>query len=118
MNEFLIKGGTVITMDPERRRIKNGSVAVKGDKIEAVGRTEDLVKSYSRDSVIDAGGMMIIPGFVNVHHHTQSSTVKMRGVQLETPGGLYDRSDIGHIHICHVYCPVEHRPNRRIAQIW
>jgi 5-methylthioadenosine/S-adenosylhomocysteine deaminase len=92
LDEFLIKGGVVITMDPDRRRIKNGSVVVKGDKIEAVGRTEDLVNHYSGDSVINAEGMMIVPGFVNVHHHSQSSTVKMRGIQLETTGGLYDRS--------------------------
>ena len=42
----------IVTMDPERRRIKNGAVVVKGDKIEAVGRTNDLSKSYSGDSVI------------------------------------------------------------------
>jgi len=92
MDEILVKGGTVVTMDPERRIIKNGAVVIKGTVIEKVGKAEDLASGYSGDSVIDATGMLVIPGFVNVHHHTQSSTVKMRGIQNETPGGLYDRS--------------------------
>ena len=93
MDEILITGGTVVTMDKGRRRVKDGAVAVKGDKIVAVGKAADLEKGYNKaDRVIQAKGRLIIPGFVNVHHHTQSSTVKMRGIQLETPGGLYDRS--------------------------
>lgn len=92
MDEILVKGGTIVTMDKERRIIKNGAVAMKGTLIEEIGRAEDLAAKYSGDSVIDATGMLVIPGFVNVHHHTQSSTVKMRGIQNETPGGLYDRS--------------------------
>ena len=37
--DLLITGGTVITMDSERRVIENGEVAVRGDSIVAVGPT-------------------------------------------------------------------------------
>lgn len=92
LTELLISGGTVVTMDEDRRIIKNGAVAVREDKIVEVGKAEELDRKYHPDRTINVEGRLVIPGFVNVHHHTQSSTVKMRGIQLETPGGLYDRS--------------------------
>ena len=39
---YLIVNGLVVTMDPERRVITEGAVAVNGNQIEAVGKTEDL----------------------------------------------------------------------------
>lgn len=92
MEEILITGGYVVTMNNDRKIFKNGAVAIKGNRIVEVGKAEDLNRKYNADRKIDAEGRLVIPGFVNVHHHTQSSTTKMRGIQLETPGGLYSRS--------------------------
>jgi cytosine/adenosine deaminase-related metal-dependent hydrolase len=36
--DLLIKGGTVVTMDEEMRVLEEGSVAIRGDRIEAVKR--------------------------------------------------------------------------------
>ena len=40
--DLLISGGTVITMDAERRVFGDGALAIKGDRIVAVGKREDL----------------------------------------------------------------------------
>lgn len=88
----MITGGYVVTMNNDKKIFKDGAVAIKGDRIVEVGKAEDLNRKYKADTEIDAKGRLVIPGFVNVHHHTQSSTTKMRGIQLETPGGLYSRS--------------------------
>ncbi len=92
VTEILILGGTVITMDKNRKIINNGAVAIRDNIINEVGKAEDIKKKYHPDRTIEAEGRLVIPGFVNVHHHTQSSTTKMRGIQMETSGGLYGRS--------------------------
>src|SRR5713226_4925600 len=35
--DLLVASGTVVTMDPQRRVLEDGAVAVRGDKIVAVG---------------------------------------------------------------------------------
>ena len=42
--DILIEHGCVITMDPARRVIDDGAVAVKGDRIVAVGETSELAR--------------------------------------------------------------------------
>ena len=54
MVDLLIKNGYVITVDEKRRIIKNGAVAIDGNKIVDVGKTDDLIKKYKADEVIDA----------------------------------------------------------------
>lgn len=69
MTEYLITNGLVVTMDPERRVITHGAVAVEGKNILAVGKATDLVKDCGSFDVIDAGGGIIMPGLVNAHSH-------------------------------------------------
>ena len=42
MARILITNGTVITMDPRRRIIKNGAIAIESDRIVDVGRADAL----------------------------------------------------------------------------
>ena len=79
MNQLLVRGGTVVTMDKERRIIKDGAVAVQGNRILAVGRTEDIARQYHCDTVIDANGMAVLPGFVNTHHHGNQTLLRGLG---------------------------------------
>jgi 8-oxoguanine deaminase len=57
----------LLTMDPSRLRIADGGVFVRDGVIEAVGPTSDLPQSAGR--VIDAHGLLVMPGLVNTHHH-------------------------------------------------
>lgn len=61
---ILIKNARIYTMKDEI--IENGSILIKDGKIEGVGKeikVEDDVK------IIDAGGRMVTPGFVEAHCH-------------------------------------------------
>ena len=42
--DLLITNGCLITMDPERRIISDGMIAVKDGVIEALGRREDIAE--------------------------------------------------------------------------
>ena len=61
----LFKGGTLITMDPNVPNLSTGDVLVDGGRIAAVGAhlPAEGVK------VIDATGSIVMPGFVDAHHH-------------------------------------------------
>lgn len=74
MPKILIRGGDLLTMDPALGDIPRGSVLVDGDRIAAVGQVIDA----SGAGVVEAGGMIVLPGFVDAHLHTWQTG--LRGV--------------------------------------
>jgi 8-oxoguanine deaminase len=57
----------VATFDDEGRTFADGAVLLRGNAIEAVGPTAAL--SAHADEVVDARGMVLLPGLVCTHHH-------------------------------------------------
>jgi imidazolonepropionase len=50
--------------------IKNGAVAVKGDRIVAVGTTKEVLEKLEKGfEVVDAGGKLVTPGLIDPHVH-------------------------------------------------
>ena len=45
------------------------AMAVQDGKIVAVGSNDDILKTYQADSVVDAKGATVYPGFVDAHAH-------------------------------------------------
>ena len=64
----------LITMDAQRRQIKDGALFVRDQAIEQVGPSADL--PATADTVIDARGMIVLPGLVNTHHHLCQSLTR------------------------------------------
>ncbi len=64
-------GGTVVTLDDGAGVIEDGAVQVCGDEIAWVGRRTDA--GAMNGEVIDAGGRLILPGFINAHNHFYST---------------------------------------------
>ena len=67
--DILIEGGSIISMDDERRIIRNGVIAVEGDQIVDVGARSEIGSAYKGRRVIDAGHHVITPGLINTHMH-------------------------------------------------
>src|SRR5712691_10904177 len=67
--DLIIRGGTVVTMDAERRVIENGGIAVKGGRIVAVGQSAEIDRGYAAREIVDASGKVIILGLINGHTH-------------------------------------------------
>ena len=63
MSSILIKNGTVVTMDA-RDSIVRGDVLLNDGRITEIGGT-----GHTADTVIDATGCAVIPGFVQTHIH-------------------------------------------------
>ena len=67
--DLIVSGGIVVTMDGSRAIIRDGSVAVKGDTIVAVGARAEIDARYRGAKTIDARGRLVLPGFINGHTH-------------------------------------------------
>jgi len=76
MVDLLIKNGYVITVDEKRRIIKDGAVAIDGNKIIDVGKTDDLIKKYKADEVIDAKDKIVMPGLIDTHVHLAQAMIR------------------------------------------
>jgi 8-oxoguanine deaminase len=73
MSTLLVKNiHTLVTMDDERREIKDGAIFVRDHIIEQIGSTEALMAALpnSADDVLDLQGRYVVtPGLINTHHH-------------------------------------------------
>ncbi len=68
MPTLLLKNAALlVTMRDEAERIPDGGLFVRDNVIEQVGPTDSL--PAEADVVLDARGMLIMPGLVNTHHH-------------------------------------------------
>ena len=76
--DIIIRGGTVVTMDGASRVIENGAVAIKGERIAAVGPASEIAARYVAARVINAAGKVVMPGLINTHTHVPM--VLFRGI--------------------------------------
>jgi 5-methylthioadenosine/S-adenosylhomocysteine deaminase len=67
--DLVVSGGTLVTMDGDRRIIDDGAVAVRGDLIVAIGPRTEIESKYTGVATLDARGKLVLPGFVNGHTH-------------------------------------------------
>jgi 5-methylthioadenosine/S-adenosylhomocysteine deaminase len=76
--DLLVRRGTVVTLDPERRVLGDGAVAVVGGRIVAVGPAAEVEAAWQGREVLDASGGIVLPGLINGHTH--APMVLFRGI--------------------------------------
>ena len=75
MSTLLVQHADVlVTMDAHRRQIKDGALFVRDRAIEQVGPTASLPENA--DTILNARGMIVLPGLVNTHHHLYQSLTR------------------------------------------
>jgi cytosine/adenosine deaminase-related metal-dependent hydrolase len=77
----------IITVDPDRRILKDGSLIIEDDRITRVAKADEL-RNTPADRVIDASDMVITPGFLNGHMHI-SYAHATRGIFPDDLGPAY-----------------------------
>jgi 5-methylthioadenosine/S-adenosylhomocysteine deaminase len=78
----LIRGGTVLSLDPQIGDLTRGDVLVEGDRIVAVGPA----LSNGEVEVIDATDMIVMPGFVDSHRHIWEGLLRNIGTDVPLEG--------------------------------
>ena len=63
-DRILLRGGCVLSMDPDVGDFDAADVLIEGSRVEAVGPDLDVAAE-----VIDASNMIVMPGFVDTHRH-------------------------------------------------
>ena len=71
-DRLLLRGGYVLSQDPDIGDIDGGDVLLEGDTIAAVAPDIDA----SDAEVIDVTGDVVIPGFVDSHRHTWETPIR------------------------------------------
>ena len=76
MASILISNGTIITLDQNRRVLKNSAVLIQDGRIAYVGNASDAKKIVRVESEIDASGMLVLPGLVDTHVHLAQALIR------------------------------------------
>src|SRR5688500_6823449 len=80
---------------PEMRDLGSGSVAsgallVRGELIERVGTTDEILALADADcEIVDAGGRVVLPGFVDAHTHPVFAGTRVDEFELRIGGATY-----------------------------
>lgn len=88
--DLKLEHATVITMDGQRRVIKDGAVGIRGDRIAAVDKTQSLARQPATRTV-DASGRLLLPGLVSAHCHNVQALARGLGDDVPVAVWSYGR---------------------------
>src|SRR5215212_5477491 len=74
--ELLVSGGTIVTLDEQRRIVRDGAVAVRAGRIVEVGKTAALAARYPAAERLDATDQIVLPGFIDTHQNATQALAK------------------------------------------
>ncbi|HKP19466.1 MAG TPA: amidohydrolase family protein [Gaiellaceae bacterium] len=69
---LVVRGGFVVSMDPEVGEVPNADILVEDGKIVEIGPGLEAGDA----EVVDASRMIVLPGFVDTHRHTWQTPVR------------------------------------------
>ncbi len=69
--------------------IENGAFAIIDGRFAAVGTTTDIVADHTASNMIDAGGRVVCPGFVDPHTHIVYAGDRLNEFELKIKGAEY-----------------------------
>ena len=84
--DLLIRGGTIV--DGTGNPWFLGDVGISGDRIVAIGR---LGSSAAGRRTIDARGLVVAPGFIDIHSHSDMTLFEDGAAQSKIQPGGHDR---------------------------
>ena len=72
MPASIIRARTILTEPADRRRwrqIEDGAVLQRDGVVAEIGPSAELIAKYPEVPVLGTGRQVLLPGFVNAHHH-------------------------------------------------
>lgn len=74
--DLLITDAVVVTCDDARSLLEHAAVAVRGDRIAAVGDSRALEQQFPDLPRFSGRGLAVFPGFINAHTHTALTVLR------------------------------------------
>src|SRR6476661_8252851 len=100
---LLLKGGTIVRLDPKVGDLAKGDVLIEGRKIAAVG-PDGQIKPPAQTQVIDASNTIVIPGFVDAHRHSWEGQLR----RIIPDGDISEYMATTHQGFARYYRPHDH----------
>src|SRR6516225_740185 len=105
---YVIRNGYVMTMDPDVGDFIRGDVLIEGKKILAIGPN----LSVGNAAEIDALGRVVMPGFIDTHHHQFETALRSflaNGILINDGSGTVSANPTYYEYILLKFAPV-YRP--------
>ena len=71
--------------------ISDGGMLIRGGKIESVGPSAEIEKNVGDEEIVDAGGRVMMPGFVDAHTHLVFSGNRLDDFERRARGETYEQ---------------------------
>src|SRR6266496_3431971 len=84
MTAALIMRGKHVLTDPRKKEkgvLRDGAIAIEGDRIAALGSFSDLQKRHPGARVLGDGSELLMPGLVDAHSHGRGMSPIQKGVK-------------------------------------
>src|SRR4051812_40595427 len=82
--DVVILGGRVFTS--EDTSVWQEALAIRGDRIAAVGSGEELVARFPDARRVDVEGRTVLPGLIDAHNHFLATGESLNSVDVRSPG--------------------------------
>src|SRR5262245_24920435 len=109
-DRILLKGGTIISMDPKVGDLVQGDVLIEGKKISAIAPALNAGDAQ----VIDAHDTIIVPGFVDCHRHSWEAQLRLINPNSPT---IEDYRNATHLSFAKAYRPQDHYVSHYLTAI-
>jgi imidazolonepropionase len=86
-----LKGARVGTELSEVAIIRDGGMLIRDGKVESVGPTDEIEKKVRDAEVVDAGGRVVMPGFVDAHTHLVFAGNRLDDFERRARGETYEQ---------------------------
>ena len=93
--------GTIITMDPDRRVLNDGALAIEGSTISAVGSYTKIRQTHPDASVSGRTTDLVLPGYINGHQHLTGDRLIQSSIPDDLPSGQAIFTWVVPIHAVH-----------------
>ena len=87
---YIIGNGRLVTRNSHNDFYDNGAVVTNGNLIVDVGEYSDLRKKYPEAEFINAKGGVIMPAYINTHHHIYSAFARGLSIKGYSPKNFDD----------------------------
>ncbi len=90
---MILLNGVIYTLD-ERKPLAS-ALAIRGDRIIAVGSDREITSSFRAEKTIDLGGKPVYPGFIDSHAHMEGLGAAL--MNLDLSGTLSEEEAAGRV---------------------
>jgi 5-methylthioadenosine/S-adenosylhomocysteine deaminase len=66
---MILTGGIIVTVDPNRRVLNPGAIAIDGTEIVGVDTPGNIARAFTSEQTLTIPGQIVMPGLINTHTH-------------------------------------------------